>query len=296
MDQRQRPAAPREAARITQMLDQVLGIDRFDRQPVAVKELMLEYSRVTAPEQPIVEVLEKDLEGCAGALVPSESLPRRWGVLYQRGQSVGRRNYTLGHEFGHWVLHRGLLEQAVYCTEADVFRKSGNDIEREADEFAANLLMPLHDFRRQLGPKDHPDLAALRAMADRYGVSLTAAIMRWLEYTETRAIMLVSVDGYGDWSKSSKAAFKSRRYIRTKSEPFELPGQSIAARQDFEADESATGILQPSGVWFDEPVVEMCIRADRWDREITILHFDGPEPIDQGEEPVEDVFDRFNQQ
>lgn len=296
MDEGARLFAPREAARITQMLDAVLGAARFDEAPVDIERLMLEYSRTTDPDQPIVEIKETELKGCVGALVPSEGLPRRWGVLCQRGQSPGRRSYTLGHEFGHWVLHRKLIEQAVYCTEADVFRKSGADIEREADEFAANLLMPLHDFRRQLDPKEHPDFETLNVMANRYGVSLTAAILRWLEYTETRAIMLVSVDGYGDWSKSSKAAFESRRYIRTKAEPFELPVQSIAARGDYEAEESATGISQPAGVWFDEPVVEMCIRADRWDREITILHFDNRDPVDQGEELIEDVFDRFTQE
>lgn len=293
MDEGTRLFAPKEAARITQMLDHVLGADRFDRAPVNVQQLMLEYSKNTDPHEPIVRIEEKDLDGCVGALVPSEDVPRRWGVLYQRGQSPGRRNYTLGHEFGHWVLHRGLIEQAIYCTEVDIFRKGGADIEREADEFAANLLMPLHDFRRQLAPKDRPDFEKLSAIASRYGVSLTAAILRWLEYTETRAIMLVSVDGYGDWSKSSKAAFKSGRFIRTKAEPFELPAPSIAARGDFETDNSATRIQQPSGVWFDEPVVETSIRADRWDREITILHLGSLGPVEQGEEATEDVFDRF---
>lgn len=296
MEEGARLFAPREAARITQMLDAVLGADRFDQSPVDVERLMLEYSSTTDPSQPIIDIRDVELEGCIGALVPSEGLPRRWGVLCQRGQSPGRRSYTLGHEFGHWVLHRKLLERAVYCTEADIFRKAGVDIEREADEFAANLLMPLHDFRRQLDPKAHPDFEALGVMANRYGVSLTAAILRWLEYTETRAIMLVSVDGYGDWSKSSKAAFKSGQFIRTKAEPFELPAMSIAARGDYQSDESASGIRQASGVWFDEPVVEMSMRADLWDREITILHLDAADPVDQGEEPVEDVFDRFQQQ
>jgi hypothetical protein len=50
-----RPRPLKEAARITQMLDLVLGADRFDRAPVDVIRLALEYSRQIAPDSPIHE-------------------------------------------------------------------------------------------------------------------------------------------------------------------------------------------------------------------------------------------------
>ena len=81
--------------------------------------------------------------------------------------------------------------------------------------FAAALLMPLHDFRRQLPANERADFERLSQVAKRYGVSLTAAILRWLEYTETRAIMIVSNEGFAFWSRSSDAAFKSGRFVRT---------------------------------------------------------------------------------
>jgi Zn-dependent peptidase ImmA (M78 family) len=37
-----------------------------------------------------------------------------------------------------------------------VIRRGGSGIEQEADEFAAALLMPFHDFRRQLVAKTAP--------------------------------------------------------------------------------------------------------------------------------------------
>jgi hypothetical protein len=100
----------REANRITQMLDTVFGQDRFDRQPVDIATLALEYSRQIAPKSPIHLIEERDLKGCMGALVYSEEKPRQWGIAYHRGQSPGRRSFTLGHEFGHYVLHRDLIE------------------------------------------------------------------------------------------------------------------------------------------------------------------------------------------
>ena len=87
----------KEAARITQMLDLVLGADRFDRGPVDVIGLALEYSRQIAPDSPIHEVVERDIPGCVGALVYGEARPRQWANMYHVGQSDGRRAFTVGH-------------------------------------------------------------------------------------------------------------------------------------------------------------------------------------------------------
>ena len=37
----------------------------------------------------------------------------------------------------------------VFCNEDNILRRNGSGIEHEADQFAANLLMPLNDFRKQ---------------------------------------------------------------------------------------------------------------------------------------------------
>ena len=293
-----RPRPLKEAARITQMLDTVLGADRFDRAPVDVAALAMEYSANVAPNGPIHEVVEQDIPGCVGALVCSDSQPRQWAIMYNVGQSEGRRAYTIGHEFGHFVLHRDLIETdpsydlAIYCDEEAVTQRDGLGIEQEADAFAAALLMPLHDFRSQLPAKARPDFEKLGQLATRYGVSLTAAVLRWLEYTETRAMLVVSNEGFAHWAKPSKAALRSGRYIRTKHEVYELPSLATAVTRGF-TDETRAGIQQDSGVWFPEPVIEMCLRSDRYDQELTLLHFESNGPRHQEEEEISDSFDRF---
>jgi len=192
-----RPRPLKEAGRITLMLDTVLGADRFDRAPVDIEAVALEYSANVAPDGRIHEVVERDIPGCVGALVCSETKPRQWAIMYNLGQSDGRRAFTIGHEFGHYVLHRQMIETdssydlAIYCDEEAVTQRNGQGIEQEADALAAALLMPFHDFRAQLPAKAQPDFEKLGALAKRYGVSLTAAILRWLEYTETRAMLVV---------------------------------------------------------------------------------------------------------
>jgi Zn-dependent peptidase ImmA (M78 family) len=53
----------------------------------------------------------------------------------------------------------------------------------KANVFAANLLMPLDDYRRQINARAKADLDMISHCADRYRVSLIAALLRWLEYT-----------------------------------------------------------------------------------------------------------------
>lgn len=292
------PRPHKEAARITKMLDVVLGVDRFDRAPVDVATLAMEYSANVAPDGPIRRVEEADIMGCVGALVCSPQAPRQWAIMYNRGQSDGRRAFTIGHEFGHFILHRGLIESdpnyelAIYCDEEAVVQRGGTGIEAEADTFAADLLMPLHDFRAQLPPRTRPDFGMLSKLAQRYGVSLTAAILRWLEYTETRAMLVVSNEGFAHWAKSSKPAFRSGRFLRTKNEVYELPSVATAVTRSF-SDEARAGIPQDSGIWFPEPVIEMCLRSDRYDQELTLLHFERQQAWNDDEEPVVDAFDRF---
>jgi Zn-dependent peptidase ImmA (M78 family) len=265
---------------------------------VDVAAVALEYSRQVAPHSPIHEVVERSIPGCVGALVYSEARPGQWAIMYHVGQSAGRRAFTVGHEFGHYVLHRELIEEdasfdgGIYCDENAIVRRNGSGIEQEADEFAAALLMPFHDFRRQLPAKQRTDFDTLSRLAKRYGVSLTAAVLRWLEYTETRAIVVVSNEGFAHWAKPSAPALKSGRYIRTKNSLYELPRQAFAARKDY-SDAAIAGIMQPADVWFPEPVFEMCFRSDRYDQEITLLQFEPDGPRFQAEEQETDVFDQF---
>jgi hypothetical protein len=122
--------------------------------------LAMETSRSLFPEDPIVAVKEEYLDGLAGALVPAESRTR-WGIVYGTGQSPGRRRFTVAHEFGHYLLHRKKYPDGIHSSEADVDGRTKIQVEREANEFASWLLMPLDDFRKQVSPQDKPDFDLL---------------------------------------------------------------------------------------------------------------------------------------
>ncbi|GJD88140.1 hypothetical protein BHAOGJBA_1653 [Methylobacterium hispanicum] len=276
------------------MLDLVKGIDAADRYPVDVEALIIDYSRNVWPGDPVLEIVSEELEGFEGALVPVRE-KGGWLIISNSAARDGRRRFTVAHEVGHYLLHRHLLPpDGIRCKADSVGRAAGQDIEKEADEFAATLLMPSHDLRRQIDPKAKPTLDELGALADRYGVSLTAAVLRWLRHTERRSVMVVSTEGFALWGRSSEAAFKTGRYFKTSGEPLEIPATSGAAQPHL-VDECRAGIAHPAGVWFDEEVEEFTVHAAAFDQAITLLHLGEARP--RWSMPVEevepDVVDRF---
>lgn len=200
---------------LTKLLDTVHG-DGPDRYPVDVRSLALQYSAQRFPATPIKRVEGDDLDGFEGTLLPGETNTHLWGILYNAKQSPQRARFTVAHEFGHYLLHREVQPRGFWCGEDAIVRREVEGLEKEADTFAAYLLMPLHDFRARIPPDHKPTLEELGGCAERYGVSLTAAILRWLEYTHRRSLLVVSNEGYAHWAKASDPAYKSGRFIRTK--------------------------------------------------------------------------------
>jgi IrrE N-terminal-like domain len=117
------------------------------------------------------------------------------------------------------------------------------EIETRANVFSAGLLMPLDDFRRQIPDGDKVDLDMISHCADRYRVSLLAAILRWLNYTTRRAVLVVSRDGFILWSRASTPAWKTGAFFRTSGPPIPVPSQSPGHDHD-----GRTGIELPAGV------------------------------------------------
>jgi len=63
--------------------------------------------------------------------------------------------------------------------------------------------------------------------ADRYRVSLVAAILRWLSFTERRAVLVVSRDGYILWSRPA-SWLEVGAFVRTAGRTVPVPTDSLA--------------------------------------------------------------------
>lgn len=173
-----------------------------------------------------------------------------------------------------------------------------NVIEAEANTFASYLLMPLDDFRAQIKGRII-DIDVMTELADRYAVSLTAAILKWLTFTDRRAMIVVGKDGFIDWAWSSQPLIKSGIYYAARQTVIEFPPASLAA-QEVDMNTGRHGRRHPAGVWLgSEPVHEMTVFSPSNDQmTISLLLYPDRAPsrwqmAELEDEPTLDTFDKF---
>lgn len=272
----ERLSPQRWANTLTTVLNAALA-GSADRFPAPVADLARDYSRQRFPDDPITLVQGDSLPGFDGALWKAPPGKKGWGILYNSAiTSVGRINFTLAHEFGHYLLHRLLFPDGLECGQQDMVRwdSAYRQIEAQANEFAATLLMPLDDFRRQIDARAKPTLDDIGACAERYGVSLVAATLRWLQYTDRRSVLVVSRDGFILWARSSDRAHKTGAYFRTANlPPIAIPAAALAAQPGL-LEKSRGQMEHGPDIWFDEPCEELVLASDQYDFTISLLHLE----------------------
>ena len=99
----------------------------------------------TAPGAPELQAGQS----LSGLLLPARG--EIWVNAAEARQWPARRRFTIGHELGHWVMHR-TGQQALFCRKTTVDERvvlPARDIEEEASAFAAALLMPQWLFVRE---------------------------------------------------------------------------------------------------------------------------------------------------
>lgn len=126
-----------------------------------------------------------------------------WQIIYNtQPRYRGRERFTLAHEFGHYLLHRRPLTAEHYrngelsgdfdfeCLplQANGWKDAEKQREEEADTLASFLLMPIDDYRNQVGGQE-VTRGLLGHVTDRYGVSLLVTESKWIKFTDTRAAM-----------------------------------------------------------------------------------------------------------
>lgn len=286
------PSPNRWAADLTRLLDRVYadGVGRF---PVDVPTVARDFSAHRFASDAITLVKGASLGQFDGALYRAPVGKSGWGIIYNDAiASKGRINFTLAHEFGHYLLHRLSHPDGIECGQQDMVRwdSAYREIEQQANCFAAGLLMPLNDFRVQIPAKTRPTLDDLAACGERYGVSLIAATLRWLEYAECRSVLVVSRDRFILWARSSKSALKTGAYYRTANRaPIEVPRGSLAASMRYGG---AKLVAEHDDAWFGESSTELALVSDHYDFTISLVHLD--EAVWQSWDDAEDEADTLD--
>lgn len=267
------PTTPSASAfRLTKLLDLALGEQgRFPVDVVGLAKAVGDELKLGAR---ISEVhAAPDMRSFEGGLFHLKE--GNWALLYNASLTQGRVRFTQAHELGHFLVHR-MRQEEFNCSQADVagYEAERKQMEAEADEFASTLLMPLKQFRTYV---DCPTISfeTLSAVATMFGVSLTAAALRWIRYTQESAVLVLSNNGFMEWSVSSAKAMSNGAFFRTRGRVVALPDGSLAA--DEERESSRGGERLSLSTWFehahrDAVVREMKLLCDNYGYTLTMLH------------------------
>ncbi len=228
------PRGPLDWARfINLVLDEAYGPERY---PISVVETAKMFTASKYPDDPIQKIEGGNFPGLEGMLIPAPGGQKGWGIFFNHHVPSRRRiRFTMAHEFGHYLLHRKRFPKGLQCSNSELPNRNRAlaTIEEEADIFASNLLMPIEDFKKQIGSDEIYRSEYVRLCCRTLWRLHAGSYSAMASLYQLRAVLVVSEEGYFDWSESSKAARRTgHKFSSFVSPPLEIPVNSLAAKRD----------------------------------------------------------------
>jgi len=211
-----------------------------------------------------MQVRFRPLDGCAATLI---GIKNRAIATISPSGSKGRDRFSIGHELGHWSMHRG---QSFYCRAENFgfYSKSDRLKEKQADEFSSHLLMPTSLLRPKIGKLRELTLTDLKSIASDFGTSDVAMAFR-VTLLDNFPVILCFYSAHGrEWDLPAPMIPKRWRLKQ------QLDADTLA--YDFVRGNTATGSgKQSAEAWFDNSdadryeIREECIPY--WDDQVLVL-------------------------
>ncbi|WP_081062338.1 MULTISPECIES: ImmA/IrrE family metallo-endopeptidase [Burkholderia] len=256
--------------------------------PVNVQVLALEVTKAKFSD-PVGVIKPHGVAGIDGMLSKRKS-KGDWCISYDEAVTIpGRINFTLGHELGHYFLHR-TTRDTFTCGQLETLgynEGASKKQEAEANKFASFLLMPADDFRQQIA--GHPiTIDLLSYCASRYDTSFTATALKWLEITDEAAMLVVARDEFVCWSYPSAQASRLGCYM-----PPGSPVPPLSVERLVEAGAAGDRVVTvPAGVWHTSmEAEESLIVSDQFELAIFLIRFPSPGHIEHTEDTSSDAAD-----
>ena len=174
---------------------------------------------------------------------------------------LGRRNFILAHEIGHFLLHKDAsrLFSDTHLTLSEWYQKGVH--EKEANVFASEFLMPEHLYRNKVKEK-RLNIGLIEQVSGYFGTSLLASFLRYVSIGEFPAMIIFIEGGIIKWKFSSRDF--PFRYLQTNTR---VPAWTVAG--DF----FNKGMLEtkPEKVeaseWFpDDPQIKFLGQMKLWEQ------------------------------
>jgi Zn-dependent peptidase ImmA (M78 family) len=164
---------------IREQVESLLARHKITRAPVPVERVVRELG---------IEIKLNEVDDDLSGFLVRDTTSKRAVIGANKSHHPHRQRFTIAHELGHFLLHEGQtvhLDQnriafTVNLRNTESAKGEDND-EREANLFAAELLMPVAFLREDLRGKDLDllgDSEFLSKLAEKYKVSSQALTFR----------------------------------------------------------------------------------------------------------------------
>lgn len=224
-----------------------------------------------------IEVVYEALSGCEATLVGVGD--RAIATINPSGYR-GRERFSVGHEVGHWMLHRGRSFRCRVDAVEDNFSSSAV-LEKEADTFASHLLMPAALFQAAIQGAERPNFKQLGEVAALFDTSLTATALRLVGVDTLPAIIACYTKEGLRWQAAAKHVPR-RWYLKDQTDE-----DSFAYDLLFQGKECRTLGKQSADAWFTNSdagryeVLEQCVRL-RGEEVLVLLYLADPQMLYAG--------------
>jgi len=139
----------------------------------------------------------------------------KYDVGYARGHHHPRTRFSISHELAHYFIehhHAYLRHDGKPHPSLNEFRSIAK-IEREADAFAASLLLPTHLVRPEVN-KGELSLGRLDCISDAFQTSLVSTAIRCVRLSDFPCAVAGIRDGEVSWMFPSEPLIKAGLYPR----------------------------------------------------------------------------------
>jgi hypothetical protein len=177
---------------------------------------------IAASEGIVCEKLPSASAGVSGCLSGAGDT---FGIFYSGAISgEGFRRFTIAHELGHYFLaghYKHIFAGGNSRHVSDSGYSSDDPFEREADAFAASLLMPPELFKAACA-RIAPGLKAIETLSEKCVTSLTATAIRYADLSDDPVAVIASKDNRVQFAFMSDL-LKQRRDLTWPKKNFGIP-------------------------------------------------------------------------
>jgi len=186
-----------------------------------------------------LEIEFDELDGCDATLLGFENR----AIATIRPSNVGRERFSIGHELGHWEMHRG---RSFRCRVDDPGETlaSNSEHEKHADEYAAHLLMPRPLLMPIVKSVGRPGFKHINEFSEIFQTSRTATCIR-VAQIDTLPLIVACYRGNDLRWQSRAPDVPKRWFIRRRLDEDSLAYDVLQHGKDMQG-------KQPAEVWFDD--------------------------------------------